>query len=508
MAYELTDLQNNNFSVCIYENKDLWKYKPEVFFDTMVKDLDKLDREESDFSVLRYFVIFKNDLENVIYLPYLIKMVKKLKNYLTKNIMKDYAMQATLQECLESNLFDLKIQQNLLNEFRQYVENLQFLWVKCKIQLEKFLKNKMLLTRLKINDEHVFSMNTKLSFFLPSKYGDGFACYALIQYLSTVHNDFIKKYLSFFNRNESYLDINQFDNQDFIIQFGSKTNLLRLITSNYEFDSKNSKLIFDYHKIQRKLVENFIQSKPLIQLDTIEKSILFEYSNEMNDIDEILIRLSTEIKQELVDEGTQKAIYDEFKQINEMSEALHVLKAMINFACTTSFNPEVCFSEFVHQVYPQNTSIETILKARITETCKLKHLKHVWLIIMMKRAVLFTLNGQEPFEMLQSDFRHETNVIFTLAPNSLTLVSIGVVFYQFIIRFIRQIKQEDVNFYKQYSMSDAFYAISDNESGRSDIEFPSNTPPEDLAQLFPDDLQLQNTYSVWKYIVQNLSKNH
>jgi hypothetical protein len=104
------------------------------------------------------------------------------------------------------------------------------------------------------------------------------------------------------------LDINQFDNQDFIIQFGSKTNLLRLITSNYEFDSKNSKLIFDYHKIQRKLVENFIQSKPLIQLDTIEKSILFEYSNEMNDIDEILIRLSTEVKQELVDEGTQKAV--------------------------------------------------------------------------------------------------------------------------------------------------------------------------------------------------------
>jgi hypothetical protein len=140
MAYELTDLQNNNFSVCIYENKDLWKYKPEVFFHKMVKDLDKLDREESDFSVLRYFLIFKNDLENVIYLPCLIKMVKKLKNYLTKNIMKEYAMLATLQECLESNLFDLKIQQNLLNEFRQYVENLQLLGVKCKIQLEELSK--------------------------------------------------------------------------------------------------------------------------------------------------------------------------------------------------------------------------------------------------------------------------------------------------------------------------------------------------------------------------------
>jgi hypothetical protein len=102
------------------------------------------------------------------------------------------------------------------------------------------------------------------------------------------------------------LDINQFDNQDFIIQFDSKTNLLRLITSNYEFDSKNSKLIFDYQKILRKLVENFIQSKPIIHLGTNAKSILFEYSNEMNDIDEILIRLNNEIKQELKTERKKK----------------------------------------------------------------------------------------------------------------------------------------------------------------------------------------------------------
>jgi hypothetical protein len=121
-----------------------------------------------------------------------------------------------------------------------------------------------------------------------------------------VHNDFIEKYLSTYNRNESYLDINQFDNQDFIIQFDSKTNLLRLITSNYEFDSKNSKLIFDYQKILRKLVENFIQSKPIIHLGTNAKSILFEYSNEMNDIDEILIRLNNEIKQELKTERKKK----------------------------------------------------------------------------------------------------------------------------------------------------------------------------------------------------------
>jgi hypothetical protein len=66
-----------------------------------------------------------------------------------------------------------------------------------------------------------------------------------------------------------------------------------------------------------------------------------------------------------VDEGTQKAIYDEFKQINETSEALHVLKTMINFDCTTSNISDLPFFEFIKAVYTQNNSVDTILKFRI-----------------------------------------------------------------------------------------------------------------------------------------------
>ena len=67
------------------------------------------------------------------------------------------------------------------------------------------------------------------------------------------------------------LDINLFENSEFIIQFNTKGNLLLLITSNYEYDSKNSTLIFHYDKIQQQLIEYFIQSKPLINTKTIQK---------------------------------------------------------------------------------------------------------------------------------------------------------------------------------------------------------------------------------------------
>ena len=285
---------------------------------------------------------------------------------------------------------------------------------------------------------------------------------------------------------------------------------MRLITSNYEYDSKNSKLIFHYEKIQRQLIENFIQSKPLINMKSFNKSIVFEYSEEMNDM-EILIRLNNEIKQELLDEGTQKAIYDEFKQINETSEALHVLKTIINFACTTSNDKDIKLSDFVKVVYIQNNSVDTILKSRIIENCKLMHLKHIWLIVMMKRAVLFTVNDQESFEMLDDLFRKviqdENQMVLKIASNSLTLVSIALVFYQLIVLFIYPLKSyDDKRIYSTFSLTDTILTIEDYDTRSLQVIFPSNTQPAYLTDIFPQTLKLENIYEIWKMIVQRLSK--
>jgi hypothetical protein len=331
--------------------------------------------------------------------------------------------------------------------------------------------------------------------------------------LSSIHNEFIKEYLNHCKIKKDTvqtLDINLFENSEFIIQFNTKGNLLRLIASNYEYDSKNSKLIFHYDKIQRQLIENFIQSKPLINTKTIQKSILFEYSEEMNDMD-ILIRLNNEIKQELVDEATQKAIYEEFKQINETSEALHVLKTMINFACTTSHNSDVQLSEFMKSIYTQNTAVGSILKSKIIESCRLKHLKHIWLILMMKRAVLFTIASQEPFEMLEEMFRQIINndiqSSLKIPSNSLALVSIALVFYQLVILFIYPLKSfDDKRIYSSYSVRDTILSIEEIDTEKLNILFPNNTQPAYLYDLFPENLTLGNILEIWKHIVENLSR--
>ena len=58
-----------------------------------------------------------------------------------------------------------------------------------------------------------------------------------------------------------------------------------------------------------------------------------------------------------------------------------MLKIIFNFAGTTSHNYSYDIqqlSEFIKSVYTQNTAIDTILKLRIIESCRLKHLTNFY----------------------------------------------------------------------------------------------------------------------------------
>ena len=47
---------------------------------------------------------------------------------------------------------------------------------------------------INIERDFKFTLDTKLSYFLPTLYGDGLACYAILHYLSSVQNDMIEFY--------------------------------------------------------------------------------------------------------------------------------------------------------------------------------------------------------------------------------------------------------------------------------------------------------------------------
>ena len=127
----------------------------------------KLDDIEVD--LIRFYFIFQ-------------RIIKYLNSIFFSSISKKYSIDVKSFAQLNSKL---------KNEFEAHIEKFQIVWSKCKRNLNEYLSKEMPNSRLTINEDHLFSLDTKLSFFSTSTYGDGFTCYALIRYLSSYHNEFL-----------------------------------------------------------------------------------------------------------------------------------------------------------------------------------------------------------------------------------------------------------------------------------------------------------------------------
>lgn len=190
------------------------------------------------------------------------------------------------------------------------------------------------------------------------------------------------------------------DNKTHLITFDKNGDLLRIVQSNFTYDSNNVKFIFRYENIEFQIVDKYLRNKCKID---INKMFVFEYSDEISDFS-VFKRLQATCKQTMLDNNHQQIhveIMNEFEKINELSEALNFLKVIINYAITTSASGELRISQFMERIFANNASyLETAMRAMKTKISKhgqLKNLKHIWILLMTKRALLFTINEQVKF---------------------------------------------------------------------------------------------------------------
>lgn len=81
-----------------------------------------------------------------------------------------------------------------------------------------------------------------------------------------------------FIQSHEIVDVKLFENNEYIIQFDENDDLLRIIQSNFTYDSKNSKCIFRYENITNQVIDRFFQTKPLINVK-VSSFILFRCSD-------------------------------------------------------------------------------------------------------------------------------------------------------------------------------------------------------------------------------------
>lgn len=69
-----------------------------------------------------------------------------------------------------------------------------------------------------------------------------------------------------------------------------------------------------------------------------------------------------------MDPSIQLQITEEFKKINELSEALNTLKIIINYAATTSVEPNELIAQFIKRIYFDSMvkNSEIVLKSTVS----------------------------------------------------------------------------------------------------------------------------------------------
>lgn len=165
--------------------------------------------------------------------------------------------------------------------------------------------------------------------------------------------------------------IENFDNPNNIILFDKNRDLMRIVLSNFRYDSKELRYIFRYDNIEYQLIDRYLRNRP-----RVDKSSLFEfeYSDEINDTS-ILVRLNKTCRQEMLPTVlSQIEIMAEFTQVSEISEALNALKILINYVLTTSAQRELSISDFLSNIYTQPEMArhaEAIFKSKVINYYKI-----------------------------------------------------------------------------------------------------------------------------------------
>lgn len=305
--------------------------------------------------------------------------------------------------------------------------------------MQKFPKQ-----NLSVTFRHIFSLKTELSYFLPTKNGDGFLSYLIIHYLAKIQNDMLehsKKKLSKIMTKPAHL----FDSLSQTISFDKKSDLLRILQSNFSYNSQELKLVFRYEKIENQILDRYLRSKAQIDLNSIP---IFEYSDEITYFTTFK-RLNEQVRQESLSLDDQAKIMDEFKTISELSEALNTLRLIIDYVIVSSVDSNDNIENFLQKIYssPYLNQAKTILKITILKCGKVNHLKLIWILLATKQSIIGTINGQDPFENLNDIYKIETNLKLDINLERSRLISLTVVLYQIMDLILSFKKGDDIESY-------------------------------------------------------------
>ncbi|XP_073505318.1 E3 ubiquitin-protein ligase RNF213-like [Phyllobates terribilis] len=335
----------------------------------------------------------------------------------------------------------------------------------------------------------VLTMDSKFTYLLPRRQGDGLCATALVSYLIALHNSFIYA-LGKYTANEQKYSIKSSDVTSLhVINYEMEKDFVPIILSNCHYTLESGKETlqeFDLPKIQQQIGSRFFQGKPLITMVGLPRIISTQDRNYEN------LFMDVRKKLELISlpNSAIDFISKDLNTFSDVCEAINIVDVMLGFLSMSGGDPEVPITKYIEDVLQmKDQSSAHVLEA--LKRCYLKNTIALCQLLTALKSVHLIRLKRDPFAdvdkvyktKLNKEGRQQLNVFLEQNGTNVFLLELHEMIT---IKLKKTNSAED--FRPSWNLRDVLGPLLDDKN----VSFP------EMENDFPEQIALAHCIDAWK----------
>ncbi|XP_065845272.1 E3 ubiquitin-protein ligase rnf213-alpha-like isoform X2 [Oscarella lobularis] len=376
----------------------LWRYRAQVTVAHLKVTLNQQysGRPEAQPKILKEFL---KEERNIRYLRHLPKILR-----LQRLLLDKYHHRLSLQEAKALTLgnFLKKLPDHEQREFKDLLQVFSSVWhYLCP---EIFEHGRLKPKKAEDKMPRVISLETSVSFLLPTTKGPGTCSMSLVDYLiNCVHNEFVARFrsLSGMSGLGPKIPMREITSTQ-LISYDLEKNLIPLVLShcNYSLEvGKGCDISYDFAGIERQLVDRFLTGKPQIQFEARE----FSFSGDLYTT-ALFVKIRHKVPQANLAPAVSRQIASELPNLTDIYSVLSVLDVLLGFIVSTGGDKEKLIHDYLHSTLRMPED-QGLVSPKARQHCRLKHVLSLWRIAAVEKGKRLALNYQDPFEDLPAVYK-------------------------------------------------------------------------------------------------------
>ncbi|XP_065675221.1 E3 ubiquitin-protein ligase rnf213-alpha-like isoform X3 [Hydra vulgaris] len=468
-------------------NPELWLYRKPVSVEDLkvAVQLKVAAGGAKDISILVKFLEQESVLSMIKELPLILELQKVFQHEFNYKLDKKTAVDKTVDEFL----LEISANQDLKKKVVKLINVFIKTWNQTRslfTEREKRLDPNLPLIKL--------DTKCSLAYFIATHSDYGLCALMLIDFLAFQQNEFLEECQLI---NCAYVfqhvPISQLKETD-IISYEQKRDLLPLVLLNCDYSLSNEKapkIKYNLETIQRRLYENVIFGKALIDRELI----LFCFRGDIKSLNISLLRSS--IQQTDIPYSEQKRMLDEMNDIANVSVALRAVETVIGIITHTGGECNMYLRDYLTNILRINEQ-DYIVSRKMYEDIRLTHLYSVWLMLTVEQACRIYESKQVPFNVnkifMSEDLEKEVIKNVEKRLNNVNIKELIYLITEYIVLELPLRNEADVSL----TLSEALELYQDNQGTTKIISLES----------ISDEFLLKHIYLFWKIVASHAKDFH